>query len=207
MEKQEQINCKVIIVGDSGVGKTSIINRYIDKYNPNEKPTVGASFTNKSEIVNGKEILFEIWDTAGQERFRSINSIFYQDAYICILVYDTTKKQSFDSLKDYWYNTVKENGISGIIFHVAGNKIDLFEYEEVDRNEVKTYCDTIDADVNYISAAENQYIDELFKKIGEKFLNSDIYKNIKPTKRKKIKINYENEDNKETKEKKKKKCC
>ena len=209
MENQEPIRCKTILVGDSGVGKTSIIGRYINKYNPYEKATIGASFTNKSEIINGKTIRFEIWDTAGQERFRSVNSIFYQDAYICILVYDITSKQSFDSLKDYWYNAVKENGITGMIFHVVGNKIDLFENEKVDKSEVKAYCDTIDAEVNYISATENQFIDELFRKLGEKFLKSDIFQNIESqsTKRKKIKINYEDEDNKETKEKKKKKCC
>ncbi len=207
MEKHEQIRCKTILVGDSGVGKTSIIGRYIKKYNPKEKATIGASFTNKPEIVNGKEILFEIWDTAGQERFRSINSIFYQDAYICILVYDITKRKSFDSIKDYWYNAVKENGTPNMIFHVAGNKIDLFDNEEVDKDEVKKYCETIDADINYVSATEDQFIDVLFKNLGERFLNSDIYKNFesKPTKSKIIKI--EKEDIKETKEKKKKKWC
>ena len=91
-KSQDQIRCKTIIVGESGVGKTSIIGRYINKFNPNEKSTIGASFTNKTHIINGQKILFEIWDTAGQERFRSINSIFYQDAYICIMVYDITSK-------------------------------------------------------------------------------------------------------------------
>ena len=168
---QDSIHCKTILVGDSGVGKTTIIGRYINKYNPNEKATIGASFTNKSEKVDGKDIIFEIWDTAGQERFRSINSIFYQDAYICIMVYDITNKTSFDSLKEYWYDAVKKDASENIIFHVAGNKIDLFEDEQVERNDVKEYCDTIDSDYSFISATENTYIDDLFQKIGKKFIN------------------------------------
>ena len=138
-EKSENdiaIRCKTIIVGDSGVGKTSIIQRYLGNFNEKERPTVGASFTNKSAKINDKTILFEIWDTAGQERFRSINSIFYQDASICLLTYDITKKKSFEDLKDYWYKAVVEQSSPNIIFHVVRNKIDLFNEEEVDKNEV-----------------------------------------------------------------------
>ena len=216
--EKDAIRCKTIIVGDSGVGKTSIIGRYINKFNEKEKSTIGASFTNKIDTINGKQILFEIWDTAGQERFRSLNSIFYQDAYICIMVYDITNKQSFQSLKDYWYNSVKDNGTEGIIFHIAGNKIDLFEEEEVDRNEIKEYCKSIDAEFNFISALENTYIDDLFRKVGLKFLKSDIYKNLKDNKKNKKpekfsldkdSDNNENDNNNgdTTKKKRKKKCC
>ena len=167
------IRCKVIIVGNSGVGKTSIISRYLGKYDPNVKSTIGASFANKSEIINDKEILFEIWDTAGQERFRSINSIFYQDAYICILVYDITKQQSFNDLKDYWHDSVLEHAAKDIIFHIAGNKVDLYEEEEVDRKEVEEYSKSIGAEVSYISAKDdnNTYVDRLFEDLGKKFLS------------------------------------
>ena len=205
---QDSIHCKTILVGDSGVGKTTIIGRYINKYNPNEKATIGASFTNKSEKVDGKDIIFEIWDTAGQERFRSINSIFYQDAYICIMVYDITNKTSFDSLKEYWYDAVKKDASENIIFHVAGNKIDLFEDEQVERNDVKEYCDTIDSDYSFISATENTYIDDLFKKIGKKFINSDIFKNISKNKNKPERFSIDSQtQNNEELNKKKKNCC
>ena len=205
---QDSIHCKTILVGDSGVGKTTIIGRYINKYNPNEKATIGASFTNKSEKVDGKDIIFEIWDTAGQERFRSINSIFYQDAYICIMVYDITNKTSFDSLKEYWYDAVKKDASENIIFHVAGNKIDLFEDEQVERNDVKEYCDTIDSDYSFISATENTYIDDLFKRIGKKFINSDIFKNISKNKNKPERFSIDSQKkNNEELNKKKKNCC
>ena len=209
---QEPIRYKTILVGESGVGKTTIIGRYIKKYNAQEKATIGASFTNKIDTINGTQILFEIWDTAGQERFRSINSIFYQDAYICIMVYDITKKKSFESLKNYWYNSVKENGNEAIIYHVAGNKIDLFEEEQVDRNEIKEYCNSIGAEYNFISALENSFIDDLFKKVGERFLNSDIYKNMKINKQQKKPERFslnsdENDNDNEKQNQNKKKCC
>ena len=205
-EDQDLARCKVIIVGNSGVGKTSIISRYTGKFNPYEKMTIGASFVNKIEELNEKKVLFEIWDTAGQEKYRSINSIFYQDAYICLLVYDITKKQSFEDLKEYWYNSVLEHSIEDIIFHIVGNKIDLIEEEEVDRNEVKEYCDKIGANASFISAKEDNsnYVDILFNKLGEIFLQSKIY--IENEKTKKIK-NEKIKFDKVTEEKKVKKCC
>ena len=210
---EEIIRCKAIIVGNSGVGKTSIISRYLNKYNPKEKTTIGASFTNKLEEINNNKILFEIWDTAGQEKFRSINSIFYQDAYICLLVYDITDKKSFDDIKDYWYDSVRENSTKDIIFHIVGNKIDLLKNEAVNRDEVKEFCQKIDADINYISAKEETtaYVDALFKKIGEKFIQTermrkkDISLNKTNNDSKKIKLNETNEPEKP--KKKSKRCC
>ena len=203
--EENQLRCKAIIVGDSGVGKTSIISRYLRKYNSNEKPTIGASFTNKLEIIDDKRIVFEIWDTAGQERFRSINTIFYQDASICILAYDITSQKSFQNLKDYWYKAVLDQASGEIIFHVVGNKIDLFANEKVDRKEVEEFGNNIGAEISYISAKEetNTYVDALFQKIGKKFLESDIFKvseiSLQLKKSEKVKL--------KKKGKKDKKCC
>ena len=214
-EDSNSIRCKTIIVGNSGVGKTSIIQRYLGKFEQDERSTVGASFTNKSENINGKTILFEIWDTAGQERFRSINSIFYQDASVCILTYDITQKKSFEDLKNYWHNAVLEQSSQNIIFHVVGNKIDLFNKEEVDKNEVDQYCEKIGAEVSLISAKDenNTYVDMLFQKLGEKYLNSDIYRenqnNLSMTRTAKLSFDYMGENRKNEKKEKsdKKKCC
>ena len=175
---EDIVRCKTIIVGNSGVGKTSIISRYLRKFNPNERSTIGASFTNRLEIINDNKILFEMWDTAGQEKFRSINSIFYQDANICILVYDITNQKSFEELKDYWYNSVLENSSNDIIFQIVGNKIDLLDQEVVDRKDVEDFCKQLGTEENFVSAKDENsvYIDELFKKLAEKFLNSDIFK-------------------------------
>ena len=204
---QDPISCKTILVGDSGVGKTSIIGRYLNKFNENQQATIGASFSNKLENLDGNEILFEIWDTAGQERYRSVNTLFYQDAYICILVYDITSKKSFESLRNYWYDAVKEHGNNGLIFHVAGNKNDLYENEDVDRKVVEDYCYSINAGLDFVSATENSTcIDDMFQSLGKKFIQSDIYENMMASKRMTQKLSLKEVENNE-KIKKKKKFC
>ena len=208
---ENPIRCKTILVGNSGVGKTSIISRYLGKFNPKEKTTIGASFTNKLEVVNDKKILFEIWDTAGQERYRSINNIFYQDAYICLLVYDITKKQTFDDIKEYWYKSVLDEATENIIFHIVGNKIDLINEEEVGRNEVKDYCDKIGVDVSFISAKEENstYVDILFSQLAEKFINSEKYKELEKLflKNQPKKLKIDDDTTQEKIVRKQKGCC
>ena len=208
---ENPIRCKTILVGNSGVGKTSIISRYLGKFNPKEKTTIGASFTNKLEVVNDKKILFEIWDTAGQERYRSINNIFYQDAYICLLVYDITKKQTFDDIKEYWYKSVLDEATENIIFHIVGNKIDLISEEEVGRNEVKDYCDKIGVDVSFISAKEENstYVDILFSQLVEKFINSEKYKELEKLflKNQPKKLKIDDDTTQEKIVRKQKGCC
>jgi len=204
-KNQGVVNCKIILVGDSGVGKTTIIGRYLNNFDKNEQSTVGASFANKTEDIDGNIIIFEIWDTAGQERFRSVNSIFYQKSYICLMVFDITKKESFEHLDSFWYEAVKQYAHEKVIFHVCGNKIDLFDKEEVDRAKVKAYCEKMNCGYNFVSAYEenNSIIDEMFKNLGKKFINSDIYKEISKTKdTSKVSLKEE-----EKGKKKEKKCC
>ena len=178
MSENEKVNtsnaipCKLILVGESGVGKTSIISRYLNKYEEKIEPTLGAYFSNKTIICDGYQINFEIWDTAGQEQYRSINALFYKDASICLMVYDITNRSSFDSIKDYWYESVKESGNEGIIFGVAGNKNDLFEDEEVNESEAREYSDSINACFKLTSAQLNTSIDDIFRMLGEKYLMS-----------------------------------
>ena len=112
MSEKEAVQCKVVLIGESGVGKTSIINRYTtNTFRTLETATPGASFTAK--VVNFKEydqtIKFEIWDTAGQEKYRALAKVFYKNAAVCILVYDITSKTSFEELKKYWINEIKAN--------------------------------------------------------------------------------------------------
>ena len=112
MYEDNILTCKVVLLGESGVGKTSIIQRYIcNVFNPENPSTGGANFTSK--IVNFEEenqkIKFEIWDTAGQEKFRSLAKVFYKNSCICILVYDITKKKTFEEIKNYWYEEIKSS--------------------------------------------------------------------------------------------------
>ena len=116
-EDEDFITCKVVLIGESGVGKTSIIQRYIsNEFNQNISSTGGANFTSK--IMKFKEekqnIKFEIWDTAGQERFRSLARVFYKDAAVCVLVYDITMRETFEELENFWVDEIKNSVSSNI---------------------------------------------------------------------------------------------
>ena len=105
-------NCKVVLLGESGVGKTSIISRFInDTFEEGLVTTTGASYAGKDmafKDYNNQVVRFEIWDTAGQEKYRSLTQIFYKDSQIAILVYDITNEESFDEIEKYWYQQLKE---------------------------------------------------------------------------------------------------
>ena len=106
------IKCKVVLIGESGVGKTSIISRYIhNTFKSHMTTTSGANFATKNLILEdeNQSIKFEIWDTAGQERYRSLAKVFYKNASVCILVYDITRKKTFEELKNYWAKEIKES--------------------------------------------------------------------------------------------------
>ena len=110
MAQEEVQNVKVVLIGESNVGKTSIILRYAaNTFKDELLTTSGASFVSKLININNKPIKFEIWDTAGQEKFRAVTRIFYQNAAVCVLVYDITKKESFLELKNFWVNEIKNN--------------------------------------------------------------------------------------------------
>jgi small GTP-binding protein len=184
--KQQQIKnetpipCKVVLVGESGVGKTSIISRFINKYEEETESTLSSYFTNKTIIVDGYKINLEIWDTAGQEKYRAVTSLFYKDAYICLLVYDITNKTTFNSIRDYWYENVVSLGMSGILFGVAGNKCDLYEEEDVSENEAIEFSNSINACFKLTSAKLNTSIDEMFFSLGEQFVQSEFMKTLIP---------------------------
>ena len=111
-DEKKAIPCKVVLIGESGVGKTSIISRYMtDSFSSTLGSTPGANFTTKTIFLKNENqsIKFEIWDTAGQEKFRALAKVFYKNAAVCILVFDITRKSSFDALKNYWAKEIKEN--------------------------------------------------------------------------------------------------
>ena len=111
-DEEGALSCKVVLIGESGVGKTSIISRYISNtFNPVLTSTPGASFTTKTVYLQEyrKSIKYEIWDTAGQEKYRALAKVFYKNAGVCILVYDITRRKSFEELKNYWINEIKSN--------------------------------------------------------------------------------------------------
>ena len=117
LDEEEQNRFKVVLIGESGVGKTCIINRFVkDIYEGNEVPTSSASLSSKEITIEeyGKTVRFEIWDTAGQEQYRSVGKIFYKNATAVILVYEITNKKSFLEIKNYWSKQIKEHASNDI---------------------------------------------------------------------------------------------
>ena len=204
--------CKVILVGDSSVGKTTIISRYLNLYNPNPISTTGASYSVKETIFeNNIKISFEIWDTAGQEKYRSLNKIFYNNSNICFLVFDITERQSFDNILNFWYKEVFEynnNNYSSnnILFGVIANKIDLEKDINVKVDEIKNFSNKIGADYILASAKNGIGINEIFNKLGKKFIeqNQKNSNNIISNKPNQLKLEDFVIDQKVSK---RKKCC
>ena len=125
MSENAALQCKIVLIGESGVGKTSIINRYIsDTFSPVLTATPGASFATKTVFLKeyNQSIKFEIWDTAGQEKYRALAKVFYKNASVVILVYDICRKESFDQLKQYWINEIKTNVAPNTSMFLFNNK-------------------------------------------------------------------------------------
>ena len=207
------IKCKVVLIGKSTVGKTSIILRYTSNiFRETSLSTQGANFVTKNVYFPEykKTIKFEIWDTAGQERYRSLAKMFYNNASACILVYDITYRESFEDIKNFWIPELRENTQDDIILAIAGNKCDNYANETVNDNEGKALAKEINAIYMRTSAKLNSSIDELFNSIGNKFLNpnfeikgnltkEELREKSEELRREQIKLNNKN--------KKRKKCC
>ena len=166
------LKIKIVLIGEPFVGKTCIINRYVDhNYKENPGSTIGSNYTSKKLTIEDlkKEVVLDIWDTAGQEVYRSFVKLFYKESKIAILVYDISDRKSFDELKKYWFNEIKEFR-KDIILGIAGNKSDLIEKEEVNEDEARKFAKEINAIFRLTSALSNIGIDELFLELTKKYI-------------------------------------
>ena len=175
MSSVEQV--KVVLLGESGVGKTSIIAQFTSgKFDPDCVTSLSAQFISKTiEFENlQKAIKFDIWDTAGQEKYRALAKIFYKDAKAIILVYDITDQRSFDEVKSYWYEMVKSNGDQDAIIAIVANKNDLYDTAQVSEQDGKEFARSIGAIFQSTSAKSDTGITTLFDNIGQKYFNPDF---------------------------------
>ena len=165
---------KVVLVGESGVGKTSIITQFIDQtFQEDIQSTTGGTFSTKSVVCDGGKVLkFEIWDTAGQEKYRSLTTMFYKDANAAVMVYDVTRKESFEELKNYWSGQIRDSSPENIILAIAGNKSDLIEHEVVDEGEARDFAKELGAIFVSTSAKNSEGINNLFEEIAKKYTGS-----------------------------------
>ena len=222
MTSVEQV--KVVLLGESGVGKTSIIAQFTSgKFDPDCVTSLSAQFISKTiEFENlQKAIKFDIWDTAGQEKYRALAKIFYKDAKVIILVYDITDKRSFDEVKSYWYEMVKTNADSDAMIAIVANKNDLYDSAQVSEEEAKEFAKSVGAIFQSTSAKSDSGITTLFDNIGQKYFNPDfdctaadkkeqeeyMKKKSEEKQKKKEPKGVKLTSEKTKKEEKKKKCC
>jgi len=161
---------KIVLVGDCGVGKTQIRNRYtLDEFNPQSKSTIGVEFAFKTVNINGNDIKGQIWDTSGEERYRAITSAYYRGSVGAILVYDVTKPKSFESMEN-WASQLRQYADENIVVCVVGNKIDLptrevstVEGERFARGNGFFYMETSALDGTGVESAFRQVMKKIYE--------------------------------------------
>lgn len=163
---------KLVLLGDSGVGKTSIVTQYVSGTAPGSvKPTIGAAFVTKEIVVDDQQLELLIWDTAGQEVYRGLAPMYYRSALIAIIVYDCTRQQSFDTVS-YWIKELKNNVDGNIVILVCGNKVDLEDQKVIDSTVAQTSADANGALFAETSASTGAGIERMFQMAVKKLLQT-----------------------------------
>ncbi|KAJ3535884.1 hypothetical protein NMY22_g6282 [Coprinellus aureogranulatus] len=167
---------KVIILGDSGVGKTSLMNQYVNKRFSNQyKATIGADFLTKSVDVEDQQVTIQLWDTAGQERFQSLGVAFYRGADCCVLVFDVNSSKSFQALeswRDEFLIQASPNDPDEFPFVVLGNKVDVDDSKrQVSQKRAMAWCQA-KGNLPYFetSAKEAINVEQAFQSVAVKAL-------------------------------------
>ena len=196
---------KILTLGDTGVGKTSIIQKFVnDKFSQNMLSTIGVDFQSKIIMIDNTKVKLKIWDTTGQERFKTLTSQYYNGADGALLIFDVTNKESFKRI-NFWMNELNEKKkLNELGLLLIGNKIDLVNKRIIDKEEAENFAKNNNLSYYETSALKNININNIIIDIAKQCLNN-------------IKRNDENIINNSINEKKmiieniggnkKKKCC
>ena len=161
---------KLILIGNSGVGKSSILQRYMNKtFEESYKCTIGVDFLMKSLEVKGKTVKLQLWDTAGQEKYKSMVSSYYRGANVALVVFDITSRSSFESLP-LWIENYYKNGPEQKNIILIGNKKDMADQRQVTQEEAEEFSETNNMIYFETSAKEGDNIDYVFNFAAEKLL-------------------------------------
>ncbi|KAF6133969.1 hypothetical protein GIB67_040733 [Kingdonia uniflora] len=175
---------KVVIIGDSAVGKSNLLSRYArNEFNMNSKATIGVEFQTQSIDIDGREIKAQIWDTAGQERFRAVTSAYYRGAVGALIVYDITRRTTFNSVSR-WLEELNTHSDTTVAKMLVGNKSDLNNIRDVSVEEGKTlaeenglfFMETSALDSTNVKIAFDMVIREIYVTVSRKVLKSDSHK-------------------------------
>ena len=156
---------KIVLIGDSGVGKSNLLSRFTqDEFSLESKSTIGVEFATRSVKCKDKVIKAQIWDTAGQERYRAITSAYYRGAHGALLVYDITKHNSFDNV-ERWLDELQQHASTDISVMLVGNKSDLKHLRAVPVEEAKGFSELKKLLFMETSALENYNVEEAFSQL------------------------------------------
>ncbi|KAK3886302.1 hypothetical protein Pcinc_009545 [Petrolisthes cinctipes] len=162
---------KLLLIGDSGVGKSCLLLRFADDtYTESYISTIGVDFKIRTIELDGKTIKLQIWDTAGQERFRTITSSYYRGAHGIIVVYDTTDQESFNNVKQ-WLQEIDRYACENVNKLLVGNKCDLTHKKVVDYQTAKEYADTLGIPFLETSAKNATNVEQAFMTMAAEIKN------------------------------------
>ena len=180
---------KVLLLGNSNVGKSSLFLRFVDDiWNDTFVPTIGVDFKIKTFDIDEKRIKMQIWDTAGQERFKNIIASYYRGAHGILLIYDVTDKDSFKNLSN-WLIEIEKNSNKNVLKVLIGNKTDLEEKRVISYNQAKEFADSYGLKYIETSAKKNLNVNEAFATLGrELMLASEDKRIVKQKQNKKISV-------------------
>ena len=221
---EDLIKLKLIVVGNQGTGKSSILNRFVNEtFDENYQATIGLDFHSKNITIHDQDVRLIIYDTAGQEKFRSLIPMYIREAQIILFIYDISDKDSFDSIPK-WIQQVNDVINKEVVFVLIGNKIDLESNRKVTFEEGKKLAEKSNYIFQEVSAKTGQNFENLFEvqifeavynkfkkefdkreEGGEEQINNETNENTNGTNTKNIVIDNNNNNLKTTK--KKRKCC
>jgi len=179
MALKKKVLLKVIILGDSGVGKTSLMNRYVsDKFSQQYKATIGADFLTKEINIDDKAVTLQIWDTAGQERFQSLGTAFYRGADCCILVFSITDQKTFENLSgwaDEFLQHASPQQPQDFPFVCIGNKVDLEDKRVVDKSRAEHWIKSRNENIAFFEASAKMAVkvEDSFRHLAKEALGRE----------------------------------
>ncbi|KAH9625715.1 hypothetical protein KSS87_007911 [Heliosperma pusillum] len=156
---------KVVIIGDSGVGKSNLLSRFTrNEFSLESKSTIGVEFATRSIHVDDKIVKAQIWDTAGQERYRAITSAYYRGAVGALLVYDVTRHITFENI-ERWLKELRDHTDNSIVIMLVGNKADLRHLRAVQTEDAKSFAEKENLYFTETSALESLNVENAFKEV------------------------------------------
>ena len=201
---------KVVLVGDSGVGKSCLLSRFAwDQFSLDSKSTIGVEFATKSVMIEGQTVKAQLWDTAGQERYRAITTAYYREAVGAVIVYDITKEDTFKSVEK-WVQDVRNNTSREVCIMLVGNKCDLRKERAVTtemgklfaRNNELSFLEASALDSTNVESAFTSILSEIFHSVSQKGIKEGVGVFAKPGVGKTIVLEESKDDRQQ-----RMKCC